>query len=103
MISENELIVRFLEIFDDPTLKAISKMTGLNQTRVFRIINGAPMKLSEYFIFKKKINEKLGVLHYWVAMEECLLKLPGKELRELEREFIRKLKINQLINLSPLN
>jgi hypothetical protein len=46
-----------MEIKGSPSLKIISEDTGIQITRVFRLFNGYEMKLSEYEVFKLKVDE----------------------------------------------
>ena len=50
---QQQIIKHYFEIFgDDKTLKEISNHLGIQITRVFRILNGYEMKLTEYEKFK---------------------------------------------------
>ena len=42
------------------TLKQIAHDSGIQITRVFRIINGCEMRLKEYLVFEAMIQKKLG-------------------------------------------
>ena len=86
---------RYLELNQNPTLKGISEDTGVQLTRAFRILNGASMRLSEYEIFRRRIQEKIpgkGALEDLV--EECILKLPPKEIGDLISLLRKRLRIN---------
>jgi len=48
----------FYQKYNNPTLKIVSKLTGIQMTRVFRLSNGSKMKLEEYEIFKRLIVEE---------------------------------------------
>lgn len=61
MKTQLNVIKQFMMIFKKPTLNKISTMTGIQLTRVFRIINGSEMKLSEYEIFQEKIDDEVGI------------------------------------------
>ena len=85
---------RYMSLHNYPTLRSISKDTGVQITRTFRILNGASMKLSEYEIFKTKIREKmesLGKLE--TLVEECSLKLSPFEIDEVNALLDKKLKL----------
>ncbi|RLA61077.1 MAG: hypothetical protein DRQ89_11920 [Epsilonproteobacteria bacterium] len=85
---------RYLSLHNYPTLKTISKDTGVQITRAFRILNGSSMKLSEYEVFNKRIRAKmssLGLLENLV--EECSLKLSPIEIDELNAILNKKLKL----------
>ena len=52
-----KVISEFKELFPNATLKKISELTGIQITRVFRLINGREMKLSEYQSFRQVITK----------------------------------------------
>ena len=54
---QKAILKRYWQVRGDLTLKQISKDTGIQLTRVFRILRGAEMKLSEYEIFQKIIEK----------------------------------------------
>lgn len=54
---QNEIIAKYQKQYPDTTLKDLSRKTGIQVTRVFRIMNGYDMKLSEYEKFHKLINQ----------------------------------------------
>lgn len=53
---QQETINRYKKKYPNHTFREISAQTGIQLTRVFRIINGYEMKLSEYLAFQKVIN-----------------------------------------------
>ena len=50
------ILKKYTEVHNNPTLKFISEDTGIQITRVFRIINGHEMKISEYERFESSIK-----------------------------------------------
>jgi len=57
---EKEVIRRYRQVFPHDTLKVISQKTGIQITRVFRIMNGKPMKVKELEIFENILNSQCG-------------------------------------------
>ena len=55
---EKEIIRRYRQIFPKDTLKNISQKTGIQITRVFRIMNGKPMRVRELESFERVINQE---------------------------------------------
>lgn len=53
---EKEIIRRYRQVFPNDTLKMISEKTGIQITRVFRIMNGKPMKVRELELFESILN-----------------------------------------------
>lgn len=83
-----------MSLHNYPTLKSISKDTGVQITRAFRILNGASMKLSEYEVFNKKIREKMSSIgRLENLVEECSFKLSPIEINELNAILDKKLKV----------
>ena len=62
MRRQEVILNEFRRIFSCPTFREISKKTGIQQTRVFRLFNGTTMNVSEYEIFNSLIN-KLMLTH----------------------------------------
>ena len=53
---QDEIIARYNQQYPTATLKELARKTGIQITRVFRIMNGYEMKLSEYEKFQKLLN-----------------------------------------------
>ncbi len=89
---------RYMGLHNQPTLRSIAKDTGVQITRAFRILNGAPMKLSEYEIFNKRIRAKMDSLGRLESLvEECSLKLAPTEIDELNALLNKKLKLKKFL------
>ena len=79
-----------------PTLREIALDTGIQVTRVHRIMRGSAMRLDEYEIFRRKAQEREGgtKLQEMIAqIEECL---SAEKIREIESLLERSLKIFSL-------
>ena len=95
--SQNEILKQYMELQKKPTLRSMASETGIQTTRLFRIMNGSPMKLSEFEILKKLIQKKMGLSRGLVELSnECLLKLSSESIREIEKMIKRKLAILKL-------
>ncbi|MCT4643220.1 MAG: hypothetical protein N4A33_13095 [Bacteriovoracaceae bacterium] len=57
---QTKIIEKYKLIYPNDTIKDISQKTGIQFTRVFRILNFAPMKLSEYEAFNHAIEKELA-------------------------------------------
>lgn len=53
-----KILSDFREKYPDLTLKQISKLTGIQITRVFRLFNGSEMKLKEYEMFQNTLKQE---------------------------------------------
>ena len=79
------------------TLKEISKDTGIQLTRVFRILHGKEMKLKEFEIFQKKSLFNLDKTLKIVSLaNECAFKLDEEKILEITNFMKRTIKISEL-------
>jgi len=86
------ILEQYMELFSEPTLKEIAADTGIQLTRVFRLLNGSAMKLSEYQIFQERVKVKMGLSASLEALAfECSMKLSPTAIKELEGVLKRKL------------
>ena len=94
------ILNQYMLLNNKPTLKQISKDTGIQLTRIFRLFNGSTMKLSEYQIFHKKVKEQMGLTDGLeeVALE-CSLKLSPEAIRDLELFLKRKIETWKLAQI----
>lgn len=100
---QDSIIRRFRSAFPDKTLRAISEETGIQQTRVFRVFNGAEMKLKEYEAFEKVLSKKsLEAPRFELLrkFQKCVSTLGEKEIALIELELNHLLKVDRFINKS---
>jgi len=92
---QNDVIKTYRQHFPRDTFKAISKRTGIQATRVFRIFNGYKMKVDEYEKFKNAINssEKLGqhARLFEFLSSNCIKTLSNRDLNELNHQMEKKI------------
>ena len=55
---QNLTLISLKQSYPEITLREVSSLTGLDQTRVHRIFKGHEMKLTEYQIFNNLIEKK---------------------------------------------
>jgi hypothetical protein len=90
--TQKELLEQYVKLIQKPTLKKMADETGIQMTRMFRLLNGSAMKLNEYEIIHHLIRKKSGVeLELPLLMEECLKKLSKASIKEIESIVKRKL------------
>ena len=87
MLDQNELIKMFKNRFPDYSLKDIAELTGINKTRLFRILRGQEMKLSEFNKFDSLLHE--NTLQKVVL--QCSESLPHNHLEKLHSILERHL------------
>lgn len=104
---ERETIQRYRKTFPNDTLKTISAKTGIQLTRVFRIMNGKPMKVSELESFEKILGQRIGQNQRIMEFEN-LAKIAALDLSVRDIEIIisyieRKLENNKIIKQTSIN
>ncbi len=91
------VIEKYINLTGLNTLNDISKDTGIQITRVFRLIHGKEMKLKEFEIFQSKIFKNLKKSSSILSLiNECLLKLGDPKLEEIDETLRRALLIWEL-------
>ncbi len=94
MSLQNKIISRYRLFYPHQTLREVSSTTGIQITRVFRLLNGKPMKVGELEAFEKAICEKIADnpnfsrLNYIV--EEASSLLTNEELGRIADYMERK-------------
>ena len=93
---QTSIIKRYKEVFPKDTIKMISEKTSIQLTRVFRLISGHEMKVSEFEKFENAIDKQCGISNLGNLSKQCLLELSHENLNELISFMQRKLNLNQL-------
>ena len=94
-----EIIRQYMELNGNPTMRWMAEDTGIQLTRVFRLINKYQMRLEEYFVFRNKVMEKLNTEKCFQALAiECEDKLSVKSISELSQLMKRALKQKRFLN-----
>jgi len=62
---QDRTIREFLKLLGKKTLREYSDLTGIEKTRIFRLINGAEMKITEFEIFQTIILKQKGEVINW--------------------------------------
>lgn len=104
---EKEIIRRYRQVFPNDTLKVISEKTGIQITRVFRIMNGKPMKVIELEAFESILNIECGQKKNLTEIDR-LTKIAASTLSIQELDLIisfieRKLQNFELKKSSTIN
>ena len=95
MSLQDKTIQRYRLFFPQETLRQISERTGIQITRVFRLLNGKPMKLGEFEAFEgavqMKLNENRSFGRLNSLLEEASSLLTNDELSRLADYVERKI------------
>ena len=98
---QEKILNAYQKAYEGPSLNAISIDTGIQVTRVFRIMKGSTMKLNEYEIFQHRIDKKLGQRPSATRLQKIVLeiqeKLSQKKVLEIEGLLARVLRIFSLV------
>lgn len=99
MESQRQILQNYLELYANPSMRAIADDTGIQLTRVFRLMNGSKMKFEEYQIFTKKIQLKQGCqLDLQNLFSQFILVMPERAQSELSKLLYRQLELRKLLN-----
>ncbi len=97
---QKQVIEQFKKLYPGCTLQSISNETGIQITRVFRIINGNEMKLSEYEAFQRAIaiKENSPNNDFFKLVEEGIHFLSSETIEEFKFGLMRKLSMKKLLS-----
>lgn len=98
---QKTIMLEYLRLRGNPTLRKMNEDTGIQTTRLFRLMNGAKMRLEEYEVFLQKVMSLQGVSKNFIDLfKESAEKLSKESQEEVERLLEEKLAlwhIKQLI------
>lgn len=99
------ILSQYKENYPQDKLKEISARTNIQITRVFRILNGAEMKLTEYESFRSAINTDYEADELVLLAKKSLLLLSKEKRETFISQFKHSIKINnyQSLACSSLN
>ena len=94
---QKEIIKKFQATAGERTFSEYADISGIERTRIFRLFNGAEMKLSEY----EKLNEYIATKSKAVDPNflESMGEISGSNLKSnFELAMKRKLELSRLLN-----
>lgn len=99
MSIQQSLINRYKKFYPQDTFKVISKKTSIQQTRVFRIFNGADMKVSELEALEQALaeSENIKTQEFIHLSKRCTSSLSEGVLKDLYTQMRFLLKTNYLV------
>lgn len=102
MCLQTRIIKEYRELFPRYTLRETSAQTGIQLTRIFRIYNGAPMKLGEYELFHEIVHgatASTGLDGPFRRVTEALARsLSRKDLDRVTAHLDRQFQWHQIIH-----
>lgn len=96
---QKTILITFKRHYPTLTLNESSKLLNINRTRLFRILNGAEMKISEYESFEKSILKDQGIStnSFLIMAKECLKQLNSEKLDTLMDQMNERLFLNSIL------
>jgi transcriptional regulator of heat shock response len=97
---QNQIFEQYYQVYPNHTLREISELTGIHPTRVFRLINGMEMRLSEW----DKINQAISKKSNDRFVLSGLIRLFNQAIHELNLENLQQIfnDIEQMMDLHRL-
>lgn len=84
MTLQQRTLRQYMQLRNQPCLREIANETGIQQTRVFRLLNGSRMKLDEWEVFNNIVTQA------------------DADLEKLARDCLNELSIDQLSSLQAM-
>lgn len=100
--NQKRVLESYMKLRNEPTLRAIAEETGIQITRVHRILKGSEMKVSEFEIFSKLIrnsnfdNKTFESNEFINLAKACFSKLSLESLQDIQFQMERKLMMQEL-------
>jgi hypothetical protein len=108
---QNKVINQYRELHKFPTLQFIAQDTGIQITRVFRILNGlVEMKISEYESMLTSI-QRIQHSHLGLGYElqelarlthSCQVELSKDQIEEICEDLKMKLRLNEYLSAASV-
>lgn len=93
---QKTIINQYQEAFPRDTLQEISRKTGIQITRVFRILNGSDMKVKEYEAFQNAIGSIFTYSDFVDLSKTYITNIDSKKVQFIINLMQSHLKIKSL-------
>lgn len=94
---QKKMLKSFMESYGSPTLKKASQLTGIQMTRLFRILNGYEMRLGEYLMLEKLIHQRQGIGPLDDIIMSCQRTLGPNSKRRIQALIERQLELERYV------
>lgn len=93
---QQTILKKYFELHGKQPIRKLAKDTGIQSTRVFRIMNGSEMKIGEYEKFKSLLNEKNEnqIDSYFHEYEGLFTQKMRDEIQLFVERLVSKRKLN---------
>lgn len=102
MTLQQQILAEFKQHFPRRTFREIEDLTGIQLTRVFRLMNGAPMRLDEYETLKHVIETRSPFFKSTDRGDKLLARvraeLSHEEIEKIFGQMEKRLHWNQLLS-----
>jgi len=99
----NNLIERYFSLSHYPTLRGAAQETGIQVSRIFRIMKRGNLKVEEWKIFARLACQKLGLEDDLLSLaEDCLAQLQKEDLEDLIHYMQRALRYRKIFQDNEL-
>ena len=103
MKMQNNVLKQYREIYSNYTLKDISEQTGIQISRVFRLFNGAEMKVSELEIFQNILETHTTQSYHFLSIaKKCLDILSPETIDKINYEMQMLLNLKEQSCVFPI-
>ncbi|GEM_PF-4715189 len=94
---QRHTLCEYMSLFERPTIVNLAKDSKIQKTRLFRLINGVDMRLSEYLVLKQRIRALNMVENSLEELAvECEQHLNSYEISELSKQMSRRVRQKKL-------
>ncbi len=96
MCLQKKILKDYQSKFPNDSLRMISDKTGIQVTRVFRLMNGNEMKISEYEAFNKILKEDNHPNEFLNLSQKCYDVLSPSKMNKLKKQIYHFLAISEV-------
>ncbi len=98
MAIRNNLIELYFSLAHYPTLRGAAQETGIQVSRIFRIMKQGNLKVEEWKTFSKLACQKLGLEEDLLSLAEtCLVQLKKEDLEDILHYMQRALRYGKIL------
>lgn len=96
MCLQTSVLNQYKQAFPSHKLKETAGHTGIQISRLFRVLNGSEMKLKEYEAFEACLSKEMSTNEFILTAKECLEKLNPNRKKLLHAQMKKALKLHFL-------
>ncbi len=97
---ETCVLKNYASTFANPTLKTMANDSGINLSRIFRLLNGHSMRVEEMVVFQNRTHQRTGTTLEQIAkIREILEMFPPEWADEIKQEITKKQKLLSFMNM----